>query len=237
MTSLRTSLYPVLLGFSLGAMPWLASANTLQISATARAAAAQPITVPGSQNLVNGDYTIFSNPDWPNNFYLTGDGIDETTRWSFDFTNDPGYAAFLANGNVTEATYTITLNTKYFFDGVGPPGAITYPSEGGNGLFPLWNLSGQMTGVAGQWSRATFTTQLVSQQGMNGTELFGWLASHGGLFPMVFADDAVVVESRLTLMAMPVPEPGSVALLLAGLAGVAGVVRRRGAAATTERLN
>lgn len=202
-------------------------ASTLQISATARANWAQPVTVPGNENLINGDYTIYANPDWPNNFYLTGDGIDETTRWSFDFTTDPGYAAFLANGTVTEATYTITLNTKYFFDGVGPPGAITYPSTGGDGLFPLWNLSGQMTGVGGEWSRATFTTQLVGTLGMNGSELFGWLSTHEGLFPMVFADDAVVVESTLTLVAAPIPEPNPAAMLTAGLALVGLVARRR----------
>lgn len=212
-------------GLALGAAS--VQASTLQISATARANWAQPVTVPGNENLINGDYTIYANPDWPNNFYLTGDGIDETTRWSFDFTTDPGYAAFLANGTVTEATYTITLNTKYFFDGVGPPGAITYPTTGGDGLFPLWNLSGQMTGVGGEWSRATFTTQLVGTLGMNGSELFGWLSTHEGLFPMVFADDAVVVESTLTLMAAPVPESASIASMLAGLAAIGAVMRRR----------
>ena len=212
-------------GLALGAAS--VQASTLQISATARANWAQPVTVPGNENLINGDYTIYANPDWPNNFYLTGDGIDETTRWSFDFTTDPGYAAFLANGTVTEATYTITLNTKYFFDGVGPPGAITYPTTGGDGLFPLWNLSGQMTGVGGEWSRATFTTQLVGTLGMNGSELFGWLSTHEGLFPMVFADDAVVVESTLTLMAAPIPEPTPAAMLTAGLALVGLMARRR----------
>jgi hypothetical protein len=201
-------------------------ASTLSISATARANFAQPTPAPGNENFVNGDYTIFANPDWPNNFYLTGDGIDETTRWSFDFTNDPGYAAFLANGTVTEATYSITLTSKYFFDGIGPPGAITYPNNGTAGLFPLWNLSNSMTGVGGQWSRATFSTQLVGTLGMSGGELFGWLATHGGGFPMVFADDAVVVESTLTLLATPVAEPATLLSLLAGLAVVARQVRK-----------
>ncbi|MCA3240911.1 MAG: PEP-CTERM sorting domain-containing protein [Rubrivivax sp.] len=84
-----------------------------------------------------------------------------------------------------------------------------------------------MTGVGGQWSRATFTTQLVGNLGMNGGELYGWLASHAGLFPMVFADDAVVVESTLTLMAAPVPEPAGIASMLAGLAAIGAVMRRR----------
>jgi hypothetical protein len=227
MKALHSNLATAVLGMALlASSPW-ATASDLQISATARSAMAQPTTVPGSQNLVNGDYTIFANPDWPNNLYLTGDGIDETTRWAFDFTTDPGYAAFLANGTVTEATYTITLTTKYFFDGIGPPGAITYPNDGVGGLFPLWNLSNSMTGVGGQWSRATFTTQLVGNLGMNGAELYGWLAANAGLFPMIFADDAVVVESKLTLLAAPVPEPATAAALLAGLVVIGLSAQRR----------
>ena len=55
----------------------------------------------------------------------------------------------------------------------------------------IYTHAGPEIGVA---STKAFTTQLVGNLGMNGSELFGWLAANAGLFPMFFADDAVVVE-------------------------------------------
>jgi hypothetical protein len=84
-----------------------------------------------------------------------------------------------------------------------------------------------MTGVAGVYSRATFTTDLIANVGLSAGDVFTWLSSHGGQFPMIFGDDAIIVDSSLTLVSAPVPEPGRWALLAAGLLAVGGLQMRR----------
>ena len=93
----------------------------------------------------------------------------------------------------------------------------------GNAVFPGWQIPSFITGTPGQFSRGQISTSLVAQVGMNGADLFQWLSGHGGLFPMVYADDAIVVGARLELISAPVPEPATVVLALAGLAGLAGL--------------
>lgn len=205
------------------------AAHAASITATASAASALPATVPVTQNLVNGDFLILANLVTDPAGHVTGDGVDEHTRWSFDFNGQPGLAQFLADGQIVSATMSITLHSKFFVEGVGPPGAITYPNDGITGVFPLWNLSGRMTGVGGQYSRATFTTDLLVDPGMSGADLMNWLTAHGNTMPMIFADDAIVVDSALTLVSAPIPEPGTWAMLLAGLAAVGAHARRRAA--------
>lgn len=205
-------------------------AQAINISATATAASGQPGTVDNTLNLQNGDFLIRANPA-AGAGHVTGDGVDEATSWAFDFTTDPQYAAFMATGGLVEARLTLTLNTKFFINGVGPVTDAAFPSDGSAGLFPQWVLPSFINGTFGTFSRGTISTSLVSQVGMDAGQLFGWLQGYNGLFPMWYADDAIVAEARLLLVSAPVPEPGSAALLLAGLLGTGAVLRRRRKAA------
>ncbi|CAD5371747.1 PEP-CTERM domain-containing protein [Rubrivivax sp. A210] len=202
-----------------------APAHAITISATATAASSQPGPVALTQDLVNGDFTIGANPA-AGPGHVTGDGVDETTRWAFDFTADPGYAAFMATGGLVEARLRLTLNTQFFINGVGPSTDVALPSDGVTGLFPAWTLPSFINGVAGNYNSGSIVTSLVSQVGMNPAELFNWLSSHGGLFPMRYADDALVTAADLTLVSAPVPEPHATLLMLAG-AGLLLARRRR----------
>ena len=193
------------------------------ITAHAAAASANPTLVSGSTGLANGDFFIQPNPAAP----WTGDGVDETTRWSFDFTADPGYADFMAGGRLAAAKLTLTLNTAFFVGGVGPITDLARPNDDVKGLFPQWVLPGFIAAPAtGGYRSGTITTDLVADIGEDPKALFDWLATHGGRFPMLYADDAIVTAATLELSA-PVPEPETYALFLAGLGLIARAASRR----------
>lgn len=211
---------PALALAALCAAPW-AHATTV-ITATATSASSQPTTVPVLQNLINGDFLIHANTQatLP---HVTGDGVDESTTWAFDFTSHPQYATFIADGGLAEARLTLTLNTAFFVGGVGPITDIAFPADANGGLFPGWTMPTFISGTHGSYSSGSLTTSLVAQVGMNPVELFGWLASHNGQFPMIYGDDAIVTAAELTLVSAPVPEPAT--WVLWGL-GAAVLVRR-----------
>lgn len=195
------------------------AAPAAAVTLTASALSSQPIpsvTVDATQDLPNGDFLILANPA-AGPGHVTGDGVDETTRWSFDFAADPDYAAALADGHIVSARLTLRLATQFFIDGVGPWTDISFPTDGVAGVFPGFVIPEFMSGTPGVWQMGTVSTDLINDVGMNGTELFAFMASRGGQMPFQYGDDAVVGFAQLELVTAPVPEPAAWMLTAAGL--------------------
>ncbi len=201
-------------------------AQAATITASAFAAQAIPSApVDASLNLVNGDFTILANPA-AGVGHVTGDGVDETTRWTFDFSSHPEYAAALADGHIVQARLTFRLATQFFVAGAGPWTDIAFATDGTSSVFPGWNIPSFLSGTLGTWEMGTITTDLIGNVGVNGTELFNFMASRGGQLPFQYADDAVVGFAQLTLVTAPVPEPAAWMMLSLGLLPLAW--RKRG---------
>ena len=169
-----------------------------------------PNTVFGS-SLQNGDFTMTANPGNPVNTRL-GDGVDEFTRWVFDFNSDSNSTAFnnaVAGGNeITSALLTMTINangvsTDSFFGGGGSVGMPTLVNNG----------------IVNSFGQQTFTIDLMdygyTTSGIFG-ELSGSRAANGnvpaaGLNEILFTyqDDVLVSSATLQLTAdvQAVPEP------------------------------
>lgn len=202
-------------------------AHAVDMSVQVLAAQALPATVPATQDLVNGAFTILANPS-AGAGHVTGDGVDETTTWAFDFSSHPNYAAFMATGGVAEARLTLQLNTAFFVNGEAPWTDIVRPAlMSGAGVFPGWVIAPFLSGAPGTYVAGQTTASLVAQVGMSGADLFNWLSTNNGLFPMLYGDDAIVTGATLHLVSTPVPEPAPLALLAAG--GLLLAWRRRAA--------
>jgi hypothetical protein len=84
-------------------------------------------------------------------------------------------------------------------------------------VFPGWTIPSFLSGTPGTWEMGSISTDLIANVGVNGTELFNFMASRGGLLPFQYADDAVVGFAQLTLVTAPVPEPAAWMMLGLGL--------------------
>ncbi len=153
----------------------------------------------------NGDFTING----------TGNGLDESTTWTFDFSGDPDFGTF-PGGDLISAELVLHLTPRDSFittDTVaidGLPGIVT-PEIQDLSILPVGEFH-------------VVTLELLDFY--TSDEILGIYS--GGTFgevPMTYQDDAIVSFASLTLA---VPEPSSLAL--AGLGGVglgAWAVRRR----------
>ena len=202
------------------------SAVAASISADVHSASANPTPVVGAA-LQNGDFYIANNPGAP-----TGDGVDEWTYWSFDFTKDSGYANFIAGGALTSALLTLDLNTAFFIGGVAPITDRVGIGTQFAGLPGQWNVPSFMSRIPGDiYQTGTITVDLVNQAGFKGSDVFGWLKDNNGQFAVNYGDDALLVSAKLTLSqdsanVASVPEPETCAMLLTGL-GIMGTLRVR----------
>jgi Polyglycine hydrolase-like, structural repeat len=137
--------------------------------------ASHPETVP------NGDFTIEGTTG------VVGDGIDERTTWTFDFSSDADLALFDPARGLSSAMLTLTLtprNLDVETDFVAIEGLPTISSS---------EIQGLSVGTA-----ATVTLDLLDFPGYGQSEILS-VFTDDNVIPMIYADDAIVSGASLAL--------------------------------------
>jgi hypothetical protein len=164
------------------------SASAQTITATAVGSETPPI-VPPDQSEQNGDFRIWANfPGAP----ATGDGIDEKTSWTFDFTSDPDYPI---SGPLLSAKLTLTVRPGNAgittdFVAVSDP-TFTFIIPGGPVNTPL--IQSLPVGI-----KSTVVIELLNYY--SSADILAALASNGGHLPMFHHDDVILSFAELELV-------------------------------------
>lgn len=133
----------------------------------------------------NGDFVITGHPQ----AIAVGEGIDEETRWSFDFNADPAYQFFTQAQGLTAAVLTLTLtprNSQVNTDLV----RLDAPGFG--------NIAGPIV-VLPVNRTSTIQIDLLAQPTYTPGAILAALAAGNGKLPMAYGDDAIISGARLEL--------------------------------------
>lgn len=238
-----TGLRPLLLALAATlAQPVAATALSISDTVTGNRADIRPFTVnvdpvTGNQvppvpnpNYLNygAFYVRFSN-DLGATTSVVGDGVNEDTSWVFDFTDDPGYAAFAAASDPLSAARVVL--------DLWNPGDSAFVTDV-FGVRGFNNLDiGQLTGTALGNGVYRYELDLLALQRadfwstLTGTGTLGpdgILTAGPGMLGGQYYDDATVLSATLTLTrGQAIPSPGPLALIAVGVLGVAVVVPAR----------
>ena len=182
----------------------------LSITATA-SGSLTPTTAPAGGEIINGDFHII-DISGTNNSPFTGDGWNEHTHWSFDFTEDPNFPSLSAGTVLQSAMLTLTLSVN--------------GDQPNTDRFELGSLG--VVSNAAFTSLARGTTATIDFELLNyysSSSVVALILSSAGVVSAEYSDDALVSFAGLELVA--IPEPTTALILAIGLTGIAVAGRRR----------
>lgn len=217
-------------------------ASALAITAEANwAGLPHPITPTQNSDvqnpLVNGDFTIQNG----NNIlvgergYIIGDGINEGTDWTFNFSTDPSWGAFDFSAPLQSAELVLTLIPRGLQDPNSSDPNAQLNDFCSDGVF-IHGISGGVRIIPGGGSGpcapfqfdvgTTVTVDMLSYQN-NGVPVPNisdrimqkLQEGAGGQLSMRYIADAIIEKAELTLV-NSVPEPGTWLLISLGFAGM-----------------
>ncbi len=158
---------------------------SIKITATASGSLVPPTaTFPNA--VQNGDFHITGNPIAVD----IGEGVDEETRWTFDFNGDPAYPFFSPAQGLASAILTLTLTPR---DQLITTDLVRIDVAGfGNITNPIQVLPVNVTN--------TIQIDLLAQATYTAAAILSALSTGLGKIPMAYGDDSVVSAAKLELV-------------------------------------
>ncbi len=158
--------------------------NAITITAEANGSM-QPNTTTFPNTVTNGDFTISSG----GLFSPVGDGIDESTKWNFDFSSDPNFPFFSSSLPLVSANLTLVLATKHRL--------VSTDSVRIDGLS---GVKQQITSLPnGVVTSVTIDLLNIAPDYSSGNILNALYNNASGIIPMIYQDDAIISQARLEL--------------------------------------